>query len=575
MISVFVEGPPPRRTIDLTIIAQDPSIRVDGKIVRAVVRIPAEHLDPGPLGHRLRVVDYDTTTRTIRKPGALTQATDLAIEDRFAATSDATLIADPEFRAQNVFAIAARTLDRFEFALGRRVPWSFREHQLFLIPTAFDEANAFYAEEDHAVYFGYFDGPSGARAYACLSHDVIAHETTHAILDGIRARFAVPGLPDQPAFHEAFADIVALLSVFSLRDVVEQLLGRADVKGRIAAASVSGTSLRKTALLQLAEELGESVHGTSGGLRASANLEPSAAWKMDPAFDEPHRRGEVLVAAILHSLLNLWTARLEAIEGNGTIDRARAAEEGAKAAQHLLEMAIRAVDYCPPLEFEFADFIDALLLADAEVDPDDALGYRAAVRAAFRAFGIEPPPTSTIDVLTERITYHGFNYASLRSAPDEVFRFIWENRRTLGIDPTIYTFVENIRPSIRTGPDGFVVSEALVDYVQSLRGKPAEIAAWLMERTPGSNVTLPPDLPPDEEIEIWGGGVLIFDQFGRAKLHQRKAIDDAERQLRRLGFLVRTEQHDTQGRFGFSLGIPRGQRFAGLHADARRSPESW
>ena len=60
--------------------------------------------------------------------------------------------------------------------------------------------------------------------FGCLAHDIIAHETTHALLGGLRERYTDPSSPEQGGFHEGFADIVALLSVFSLRDVVKKAL---------------------------------------------------------------------------------------------------------------------------------------------------------------------------------------------------------------------------------------------------------------------------------------------------------------------------------------------------------------
>ena len=50
----------------VTVIAQDPSVRVDGPegpILMAKIAIPAEDLIPGPIGYRVQVVDYDSTTR--------------------------------------------------------------------------------------------------------------------------------------------------------------------------------------------------------------------------------------------------------------------------------------------------------------------------------------------------------------------------------------------------------------------------------------------------------------------------------------------------------------------------------
>ena len=69
-----------------------------------------------------------------------------------------------------------------------------------------------------------------------------------------------------------------------------------------------------------------------------------------PEFAEPHRRGELLVAAFINSFLDIWLARLSKIGpiANGKKDRSIVRDEGAQAAGHLLTMAIRAIDYCPP-----------------------------------------------------------------------------------------------------------------------------------------------------------------------------------------------------------------------------------
>ena len=50
----------------VTVIAQDPSVRENGPkgpILMAKIAVPAEDLIPGPIGYRVQVVDYDSTTR--------------------------------------------------------------------------------------------------------------------------------------------------------------------------------------------------------------------------------------------------------------------------------------------------------------------------------------------------------------------------------------------------------------------------------------------------------------------------------------------------------------------------------
>jgi hypothetical protein len=589
LIAPFLERPEPLpRTFPLTIIARDPSISdrrstdPKRKILTAEVQVPASRLERGPRGPRFQVVDYDASTRQLRKGADLAPrarpAPGWGFSDRYKDAEDDRLLSDARFRAQNVYAIAARTLAVFEFALGRPIPWAFGSPQLYLVPTAFVEANAYYADDDQALYFGYFPGAAANQTvFTCLSHDIVAHETTHAILDGLRRRFDTPGLPDQAGFHEGFADIVALLSILSAKESIAALIGDPR-RERIAKADLSAPRLRESVLLTLGKQFGDALHlNRGGGLRRSVQLDPTTAWK-DPnnrEWEEPHRRGEILAAAVMHSFLAMWTRRLESLDGGKTLDRERAAEEGATTARHLLEMVIRAIDYCPPVEFEFEDFLAAILVSDREVAPDDELDYRGALEEAFGGFGITAAIGTPIVLATaaDRPSYRNFSYGALRSDPDEAFRFLWENAGFLGITPAYYLHVENVRPSLRVGPRGFVVGETVVDYVQELIISRAELEQLARSDLPG--FAAPAVIPEATHLKIWGGGTVIFDEFGGVKYHQTKQLTDWSRQQRRLEYLVRQGLWDTKGRLGFSLGAPLGQRFAQFHGPVETVGEEW
>ena len=119
---------------------------------------------------------------------------------------------------------------------------------LKLYPHAIHDANAYYSPEAHGILFGYFAaGQSnqgrnlpGQRVFTCLSHDIIAHEVTHAVIDGIRTYFTEPTNPDVLAFHEGFADLCALFSHFSLSGALEDAIRRTG--GRLFDTDLSATS---------------------------------------------------------------------------------------------------------------------------------------------------------------------------------------------------------------------------------------------------------------------------------------------------------------------------------------------
>lgn len=562
-------------TVEVTIVGQDPDVRdADDRILKARVRVPAGRLEPGPRSHRFSVIDYDAATGAYVPPRPDGVALDNAPGGPFYDPPDDVVLHDPGFHAQQAWAVAARTLAAFEFALGRRLPWGFPGHELYIVPHAKPEANAYYSNEQRALIFGYIPLPGGERVLTCLSHDIVAHETTHAVLDGLRHRYLEPALPDQAAFHEALADIVALLSMFSVREVVEHALGPADAEGRISAADITEEKLRGNMLVVLAEQFGSvALHRAQGGLRRSAELDPLTDWRQQRPFEEPHRRGEVLVAAVLRTLLEMWTSRLADLTAYGRVDRRRVAEEGAKAAEHLLHMSIRAIDYLPPVDFEYEDFLMAVLVSDTEVAPDDEHRYRLALETTFAAYGIQRPTDGRVVDLVERDwkpVYHGLNWTAMRSDADEVFRFLWENCDGLAVNPAFYTHVESVRPSVRVGPDGLVVNEVVAEYVQMLELTAAE----LLERA-GPDVVLPGGVKADTPLRIFGGGTLIFDQFGRAKYHVTKRLEDWDHQLRRLTYLAANGFFDSSRRLGFSLGAPRGEEFAELHEPDVNVGETW
>ena len=550
-------------TQKFTIIAQDPGLRDRrGKIVRAQVSIPAELLQPGPWGYRVQVIDYDAASDQLWKAHEYERdaKNEFLLRDPFEKVSDQRLLSDPKFHQQNVYVIVMRILARFEHALGRRVSWSFGGHQLKVAPHATCDANAFYSKEDEALFFGYFVDPRfrGSKPvagqgliFSCLSHDIVAHETTHALVDGLRQRYTEPSSPDQAAFHEGISDVVALLSVFALPEVMRGVLGKCRGEGVVRAQDMQPDRLKNTVLFGLAEEMGSALSQARGAaLRHSVKLVRDPKLRRGAEFQEPHRRGEILVAAMLNALVEIWSERLDGLRRQaGQMNLARVAEEGQRVADLLLTMAIRALDYCPPVHLEFSDYLSALLTGDREIRPDDSVyDFRNHLRASFRAFGIKPTsshrhsepglwcsPEEEIESKNlGEISYDRAHFEPMQRDPDEVFRFIWENRKQLGLTQNAYSQVQSVRPCVRVGEDGFVLRETVAEYVQILRLMPNELEAAGYARPP---LAL---LPEDREVFLHGGGTLIFDEWGRLKYHVHNHLSNFDKQSQRLRHLAKT-----------------------------------
>lgn len=156
----------------------------------ATIDVPYEQLQPGPVGALVKVIDFDPDRDCWYSPIDLDDPLVLA-QDGLAPSE-----ADPRFHQQMVYAVISSVLEHLERALGRR--FRFGRDPLVAYPHAFQGQNAFY-DPDRAhrgLFFGYFpadrDSPGhmlpGQWVFTCLSHDIIAHELTHAIVDRLRPR---------------------------------------------------------------------------------------------------------------------------------------------------------------------------------------------------------------------------------------------------------------------------------------------------------------------------------------------------------------------------------------------------
>ena len=423
---------PPRR---LRVLAFDPSTarKFDNRAASVVtISIPYE-MDPapadaradaqkiGPSGEYFEVVDYDPASGVFYTPVDLNDP-QVWLNNGLDPSAE-----NPQFHQQMVYAVAMNTVALFEEALGRSVQWApntrkvrkmWREDyvpQLRVYPHALREANAYYNPQKKALLFGYFKAPrsdtgapKGTTVFTCLSHDIVVHETVHAILDGLHPRFAENANPDMRGLHEAFADIVALFQLFSFPEVLEEQI-----------AKTRGDLEKQSLLGELAQEFGQAV-GRGHALRDFLGSKNDKTGQWEPMPPDPdligktqgaHARGAILVAAVFRSFLTIYRHRVAdlfriASHGSGrlrdgAIDpdlKKRLAAEAAQCARRVLRICIRAMDYTPPVNVTLGTYLRAIITADHDLFPDDPHGYRDAFIEAFSAWGVLPD----MPVITEQ-----------------------------------------------------------------------------------------------------------------------------------------------------------------------------
>jgi hypothetical protein len=288
----------------------------------------------------------------------------------------------------------------------------------------------------------------------------------------------------------------------------------------------------------LAVQFGYAMGGRSALRNAIGRVE-DGVWKRflpDPSDLQkrltPHSRGAVLVAAVFDAFIAIYKARIADLlristAGTGILPSGalhpdlvrRLAGEATTSASHVLNMCIRALDYLPPVDVTFFEYLRALITADFDLVSDDRHNYRVAFVEAFRRRGIyplnldAPTPDTPRTLSVDTLRWQGLDYSKLplevqaaikeqygvviealkqyadacfyledrkklfevtrdqrRKLHDQlavVFKAVPKFAEELGLDPTQKFEVHALRRAMRISPDGRHIPQVVVALTQS------------------------------------------------------------------------------------------------------------
>lgn len=407
--------------LKVPVFIQDPLVAVENPALGVqVITVKLEPgLSNGPTSSRIAVVDYNGDTQTLRDPirwdekngwfilpEDAGQSVGQPLPDGAEIPADykkdtqkslekfedfiTAVVRNPYFHQLNVWAVVQRVLAFYEDAhsLGRSIPWGFDGNRLLIVPHAGYGENAYYDKHSKSLQFYYY-GDEAEPGYTCLSHDIIAHETGHAILDGIRPMYYQLSTLQTGAFHEFIADLTAVLMSLFNNDI-----------RRFVGETTEGKLDQDNILGRLAEEFGRKVEDRAY-LRTAFNERKMTDDAVKKSFS-PHLVSEVMTGAVYEILSKIaenhikrgkaFEAAVEAGEVVPSyyqlINPTTVPKAFWWAAGRLRQVALQPLDLCPPCDIQFIDYARAVIRNAVITNPEDEHGYLPLMLDVFHSRGL-------------------------------------------------------------------------------------------------------------------------------------------------------------------------------------------
>ena len=295
-----------------------------------------------------------------------------------------------QFDAVHTFAVVRQTLTMYQRTLlaagvDMPLPWqwntSMDTRPLAIFPHGLPNVmNAFYSRTQGCLKFGNFipQGADGkaeqaekARVFTCRSFDIVAHETAHAVLDGLKPQWLLADAPPQTGgLHESFGDLTAIFLALSQLDLCDAVV--AQTKAHLH---------DKSFLSDVAEEFGTAL-GSTVGLRNADN-----DFTLAQAGTQVHAISQVFTGAVYDVLADMF-----AYERNPQLDDCAAVLH--RVAAYLRGLLLRALIAAPERAAAYVDVVNAML----RIVQDDGkpAAYAAFIRNQFaRRDVVELPAAGT------------------------------------------------------------------------------------------------------------------------------------------------------------------------------------
>ncbi|MFA1549054.1 hypothetical protein [Actinomadura chokoriensis] len=389
-------------TVEVSIPAQRPkAVRKEAPPVPRAVPRPVPVPAPLRTGHRFLVYKQDPSVtelgaRLVFLPSVVLNGptdarvrTDLAGVTPVARNISGDFVfapGSPQFDCAHTFAVVRQTMAMYErHNKGEPIPFAWNVNgntdRITVFPHAAEGANAFYTRTGKALKFLFFT-PEGQSdvLYTCQSLDIVAHETGHSILDGLKPGWLSADNPPQTGgLHESFGDITAIFLALAEPDQADALV-----------ALTKANLHDKSFLTELAEQFGKAL-GMPSGLRNADN-----DLKLSQVGNEVHAISQVFTGAIYDVLADVYTFELS--RQQRTKDATIVLIETASA---LCRLVFDAIVASPATGARYVDVANKMLQVSAS--RGDPAIYRTFIRNRFAVREITTAETPLRDLMSGRM----------------------------------------------------------------------------------------------------------------------------------------------------------------------------